>query len=83
MAFCLLSCSFGTFLCGGLLGDFHYFFAVVVTAFGAHAVRHSHLMALGALDEAGSGEFPVGAALVATGFGHFTLWYCHGPYPPP
>ena len=34
-------------------------------------------MALRARRVAGSGQLPVGAALIATGLGCFTLWYCH------
>jgi hypothetical protein len=80
LPFILLS---GLYFMRGSLGGLHYFFAFVEAAFGAYAVGHLHLVALGAFDVAGGGELPVGAALVAARFGHFTRWYCHGLYPPP
>ena len=40
-------------------------------------MRHFRLVALRAGNEARRLEFPVSAALIATGFGSFTLWYCH------
>jgi hypothetical protein len=60
-----------------LFGGFDDFLAFVVAAFGAYAVGHLHLVALGAFDDARGGELPVGAAFVAARFGHFALGYCH------
>ena len=52
-------------------------FAVIVATFRAYVMRHFRLVALRAGYEARGLEFPVSAALIATGFGSFTLWYCH------
>ena len=52
-------------------------FAIIIAAFRAYMMRHLRLVALRAGNEAGSIEFPVGAALVAACLGSLTLWYCH------
>ena len=53
--------------------------AVVGTASLACSVGHNGLTALEANGHAGSGQLPVAAtALIATGFGHFTLRDSHG-----
>ena len=53
--------------------------AIVVTASLASSVGHYGLTALGTNGHAGSGQLPVAAtALIATGFGHFTLRDSHG-----
>src|SRR5699024_8639024 len=61
----------------GGLDDLHLT-AVVGTALGAHSVGQAHRAALGALDQTGHLQLPVGAAaLVASCLGYFTLGDCH------
>ena len=53
--------------------------AIVRTASLASSMGLGDLTALGAHGHAGSGQLPVAAtALIATGFGHFTLRDSHG-----
>ena len=55
-------------------------FAIIVAAFRAYMMRHLRFVALRACYEARSLQFPIRTTLVAAGFGHFTLWYCHVGY---
>ena len=70
----------------GRFSDFRLFFcfddlfAVIVTAFRAHTVRHLQFVALGAFNQVRSSQFPVRATGITTCFGHFSLRYCHFTY---
>jgi hypothetical protein len=61
---------------------FHDFLAIVVAAFSAYVVRALQFVALRAFNQARSSQFPVGTAGIPTGFGHFSLRYCHIVTPP-
>ena len=51
--------------------------ALVVAAVLSHAVSQLHLMALGALDDAGQGQLPVGLAAVLASLRNFSLRKSH------
>ena len=68
------------FYCPSVLSlfDFDYFLAVICSAVLANAMCENILMALGALNESGSGELGVvGSSLISACAGHFLLRYCH------
>lgn len=61
-----------------LLGHIDDLNAVVITAVLANAVGQLLFVALGALDDAGQAELPVGTTRTTTSLGYFSLWDSHG-----
>ena len=55
----------------------NYLSSFIIAACRANPMRHHRFVALRAGYEAWRFQLPICAALIATGFGHFALWYCH------